>query len=211
MWKTSKDSYRKRYYENEDPFESTETRFGKKIADELEADDRVVGSETSFDVELIPGLRLIGRLDSFDEDTLEIIEYKTGHMTAKGQIPWNNVKVRKHGQLVFYPILVLLKYGKFNPVVKLKWLETKFKDNTVEFDGHVLKGKTKELELTGREETFIRTIADYEIDKMKEDIIRVAEEISNDYTEYEKDRNTKNNINAHGENGEVISPEVTEN
>lgn len=183
LWNKNKDAFRRRYYENEAPPETVETIFGKKMAKIFEEDKSIVGSETEILVELEPGLMLRGFLDSFDESTLTITEFKTGHKNKDGKEPWDNVKVRKHGQLVFYSLLVKLKYGKVNPNVYLKWYETAFKDNTIEFNGHKLSGKTKELELTGYEKTFKRRIAKYEIDNMKEQIIKVANEITKDYEE----------------------------
>lgn len=184
LWIKDKNAFRKRYYENVKPFETAETIFGKKVHEHLE--NTRIGREKRIEVELVPGLKLLGYIDEFNEETLEISDDKTGHLDAKGKPPWNAVKVRKHKQLVFYELLVLIAYGKFNPVTQLRWIETRFKVKNVEFDGHVLGGKTKELELTGREVTFKRRIYKWEIENLEKEIINAAEEISKDYTQWTK-------------------------
>lgn len=192
LWQSDKTRFRQKYYEGIDNFQTAETIFGHKIAKSLEDGQKIEGikeyekAEKKIEVELVEGLKILGYLDGFTEETLKIIELKTGHLDKNGKAPWDNLKVRRHKQLVFYCLLVNLKYGKYNPDVTLQWLETEFKREQIEFDGHILLGETKNLELTGRVETFDRHIEQWELDKMKEDIIRVALEISNDFTAYEQ-------------------------
>lgn len=197
LWKTSRNSFYKKYFLREESFETTETRFGKQTADKLEVerDDGIIPYKTSeynIKEEVVPGLWLLGRLDGFDEDTLKVSEIKTGHKNKAGKSPWDNVKVRKHKQLPFYCLLVQLKFGKYNPDVTLQWLETEFKKDKIEFDGHVLEelGKGKNLELTGYREIFDRHIEQWEIDNIKEDIILAAKEIHEAYEQFRK-RNNK--------------------
>lgn len=184
MWLSGQDNYRKRYYKNEKPFENPETIFGKKIAKTLEEDESIKGSETRIDLILKNGLKLISYLDGFDEDTFSITEYKTGHKDKNGKVPWDNAKVAKHKQLDFYSMMVKKKYGKVNNKVKLVWIETQFKNKEIEFDGHILSSKSRELELTGFQKEFTRIIYQWERDKIEKDIIRVAEEIHNDFKQY---------------------------
>lgn len=188
LWLKNPEAYRRKYYLGEPDFQTAETMFGKTIAEKLEGGHAPEGlmlyknKEYRIEVELEEGLRLLGYLDAFNEDDLSILEFKTGHLDSKGKVPWDKVKVQKHKQLVFYSLLVKLKYGKVNPKVHLQWLETKFQKESREFNGHILEAEGKRLELTGRIETFERRIYKWEIDKMKEEIIKVAKEISNDYT-----------------------------
>jgi len=181
LWNRDKDAFRRRYYENEKPFETAETIFGKTVHEELSPD-----GETSIRINLNEDLVLLGYLDSFNEEDLAIVDYKTGHLNSKGKAPWDKVRVQKHKQLVFYSLLVLLKHGKFNPVVQLKWLETKFKNKLMAFDGHVLHTESRELMLTGFEQTFTRKIFKWEIEKLKKEIISSAQAISKDYTLWQK-------------------------
>lgn len=193
LWKQSPARYISKYFEGEDDFRTVETEFGKKIAEQLETerDDGIIPyTKSEYDIkeELDPGLFILGRLDGFDEDTLKVSEIKTGHKNKAGKSPWDNVKVRKHKQLPFYCLLVLLRFGKYNPDVTLQWLETEFIKETREFAGHVLEetGKGRKLRLTGYRESFDRHIEQWEIDVLKEDIIKVAKEISDAYEQFRK-------------------------
>lgn len=198
MWKSSKKNFRQKYYEKDFHFETAETIFGKEIAEKLENGEEVIEgvekyetAEKRLKVVLTEGLPLLGYLDGFTEDTLKIVEIKTGHLSKQGKCPWDAVKVRKHKQLVWYTLMVKLEYGSYNPIVTLQWLETEFKKKSVEFDGHTLEATTRELGLTGKIESFDREMRDWELDKLKEDILLVAEEISNDYTEWQNQTTTK--------------------
>lgn len=196
LWQSDKNRFRNKYYLGVDDFQTTETIFGHKIARKLEDGEKIEGvkeyekAEKKIQVVLDDGLKILGYLDGFTEDTLKIIELKTGHLDRKGKKPWDNLKVRKHKQLVFYCLLVKLKYGKYNPDVTLQWLETDFVKETMEFEGHILEAKSNKLELTGKIETFERHIEEWELEKMKEEIIRVAEEISEDFTLWQKTKTT---------------------
>lgn len=185
-WKTSHDTYRKRYYENQKPFETVETIFGKRVAEALEEDDSVIGSETCIKIELKRGLKLLSYLDSFDEETYTIQEFKTGHLDSTGKVPWTNLKVAKHKQLDFYSMMVKKKFGKVNNHVTLIWLETRFKTKDTEFDGHVLSTQSRELELTGKKVEFKRKITQWERDKMEKEVLKVALEITKDFEVYER-------------------------
>ena len=187
LWKSNKEEYRRRYYENIKPFDTAETIFGKSIAQHLEDGgkiDKVITpakAEYKITVEIDEGLHLLGYLDGFDPDTLAITEFKTGHLSKDKKVPWNNVKVKKHKQLDFYAMLVNEKFGRFNPFVTLQWMETEFVKKKVDFDGHELETESKELRLTGKVVTFKRRILKREIEKIKQDVIQVALEITNDY------------------------------
>ena len=191
LWHKDKDQFRRRYYLNEKPFETVETIFGKTVHDLKEKDDSVIGSETSIQITIDNDLNLLGYLDSFNEETLAIVDFKSGHLDSKGKAPWDRVKVQKHKQLVFYSLLVLKKHGKYNPVTRLIWLETEFKRVTREMDGHVLEAESRELHLTGYEKTFTRKIYKYEIENLRKDIIKTAKQISDDYTLWQKNQPAK--------------------
>jgi len=185
LWKSSKTQYRKRYYDNEPSFQTAETRYGKVIHKEKEDDPNIHGSETRLEATW-KDLPLLGYLDSFNEETLYVIDFKTGHRNKDGKVPWDALKVRKHKQLVMYAALVQLKYGKYNPETALIWIETEFIKETREFDGHTLSGVSKKLRCTGEEKTFVRTIKQSEIDRLLEDLLIVAKEIHDDYENYKR-------------------------
>lgn len=190
LWKTSKDQYRRRYYEGEKGFVSLETEFGNKIHEMIENRDPLLShipqhsiSEHPISV-YIEGNKVIGRIDSFDEEKVSFLDWKTSHATKEGKAPWDKLKVRKLEQLPFYSMLLREKYGKVNTVCHLVWIETEFKDRTIEFDGHILETEKKELVLTGKVKKFRRTIAKWERKRMREDLIKTANEIKKDYVEY---------------------------
>jgi hypothetical protein len=185
LWKKNREGYRRRYYENEKPFETAETIFGKTAHEEFEKTS--VGAETELRGKIAAGdwsVRLLGYLDSFDEKTLNIRDHKTGHLDRKGKVPWDRVKVQRHKQLVFYSLLVLLNFGKFCRTSCLDWHETEYGKDAREFDGHVLEGQTGELRLTGRVESFRRKVYGYEVEALRKDIINTAKEIHEDYKDY---------------------------
>lgn len=194
MWKRNKEGYRKRYYLDEPSFETAETRFGKKIAELLQSDDPSVrhipnyaSREHDMDV-MIEGTRVIGRLDGFSEEKLRFLDHKSSHVDKDGKPPWNKIKVRQLEQLPFYSMLVKEQYGKVDNVCHLIWIETEFKENTVQFDGHTLKAKGRELCLTGRVKKFRRVIREFERKRIKEDLLKVIKEIQDDYTKYKSTR-----------------------
>jgi hypothetical protein len=194
LWKTNPNEFRRRYYLNEPSIETTETIFGKKVDEHIDGGEKIKGiidyekKQFKITINLDDGLTLLGYLDAFDPDNLAILERKTGHLSKDGKAPWDNVKVKKHAQLVFYSLLVNEKFGRYNPFVTLQWMETEFVKKTMEFDGHELETQSKELRLTGKVLTFKRRILKREIAKLKEDIIKVALEITDDYKIWQESR-----------------------
>lgn len=200
LWKSSKDSFRKRYYLNKKPFETPETRFGKVIGKMLEDNEHhkdkfasllINYPKKEFGIEVEKdGLVILGRLDQFDDVNLKIMELKTGHKDKKGNVPWDKLKVQKHTQLVWYSLLVELKFGKVHPEVILQWLETEFQIEEVEFDGHILSTKSRKLALIGEPKTFKRRIQKWERVKLLKEIFTVAREISDDYSSWQESQSS---------------------
>lgn len=195
LWNKDKDAFRRKYYEGEKSVETAEMIFGKKIARLLENPaelekhpvlnrvPRYKESEHKIDIE-IEGIPVIGYLDSFCPDTFSILEFKSGHASSSGKDPWDKVKVMKHDQLPFYSLLVEEKYNKVNSECQLVWIETEFKKQQTEFDGHILERETRDLLLTGKIEIFKRKIAKWERERMRELIIKTAQEIHEDFKNY---------------------------
>ena len=190
LWKTSKDSYRKRYYENEKPFETIETIFGKRLADLYETNDPTMKhvkryAKTEFTINLeIEGAKFNGRLDTFCPDTFAFLDLKSGHLSKDEKIPWDKVKVAKLKQLDWYSWLIEEEYGKVKNLCHIVWLETEFKKKTIEFQGHTLEAQVRELELTGKMKKFSRTIQKWQRNKIREEALLAVKEISDDYKEY---------------------------
>lgn len=194
LWCKNKEAYRAKYYRGEEQRETDEMRFGKKIATLLEEGTfekdsplaqvpRYSYPEYPLEVS-IGNILLKGYVDSYDPETHQFIEYKTGHNSHSGGAPWNKIKVRQHEQLPFYSLLIEVQTGKVDPVCDLIWIETIFRQRECEFDGHILQSDDRELILTGRTENFSRRITKWERERMMEKIISVAQEISNDYETY---------------------------
>ena len=197
LWCSSPTGFRKRYYLNETPFRTPQTEFGKLVGQMIEDNDRkhhaileeIINypiKEHKIEVEY-EGLPLLGFLDQFNPEDLAIMEMKTGHRNKKGVCPWDRLKVRKHEQLVFYCMLVELSEGRYNPKTILQWLETRHREEKAHKGGRVRLGDEAGIELTGEIETFERNIEQWEVDKMKEKVLQVAQEISDDYTEWQKE------------------------
>lgn len=190
LWKSNKDGYRKKYYENIASIETPQTRFGKEQHAKMEESPEVRGSETRIECKIDDDLKLMGYVDSLDPDTLKIIDFKFSHLSKTGKEPWDDIKVRKHEQFPYYCLIVRCMFDRYNPEVELHWHETKFKEHTVVvYQGRKYKMTTKNMETTGRVTKFIRNVEEWEVDRMKEEIIKVATEISNDYTLWQSTNN----------------------
>lgn len=196
LWRKSPDRYRARYYRNEPAFENTETAFGKGIHEQLENKDGKIGehpilstvmrypiAEHAIEVE-IEGIPVFGKIDSYDPDLYAFIDFKTGHAKKNGEPPWDALAVRKHDQLPWYSMMIKAKEGKVNNLCHLIWIETVFKKKTMEFDGEILEADVRELELTGRVESFERKIEEWERKRMKDLLIKTAYEIEEDYKKF---------------------------
>lgn len=83
-------------------------------------------------------INLLGYFDSFDDDTLDLYEYKTGKKYTQSI-------ANKLGQLDFYTLMIYLKYGKLPRSIKLIWIETETQDDNVVFTGKI---KTFEVKKT---------------------------------------------------------------
>ena len=199
LWKTSKDQYRKKYYGNDEyTLDTPYTRFGKEIAELLEDKKKTKAHPVLSKVPLYPvreqpiihtieDVPIKGFIDSFDKRHKKIIEIKTGIM-KDGIAPWNPVKVRKHDQIRLYSLMVKEIFGHVHPIVKLIWLETCWKEQCEDtiFIDKVFKKCYPVIALTGFFQVFEREIEEWEHEYMKKEIVRVATEISEDYSRYLK-------------------------
>ena len=187
LWLRNKDQYRSLYYEDGPKFENAEMIFGKKVAKMLEDGvkdpvlDRVPRykhMEYRFQLP-VNGVPFLGVADSFSKHLKKIIEYKTG------KIAWNRSKVHKHDQLVIYSLLAKLKHGRVHSQTRLVWIETEYKKQMIQVGSRMLECDG-ELGFTGKIKVFKRNITEKERRNMACMIERVATEISEDYTKYEK-------------------------
>lgn len=200
LWKSSKDAYRRKYYSSEDyDLRTPYTAFGKQIAEILEDKEataahpilsKIPSYETpeyplEFEVEGVP---IKGYVDSFCPESLALIEYKTGIRSKDGKPTWNALKVRRHTQLPLYCLGIKTLHGDYDPHTQLVWLETEWAEQCEDtyFNDKTFTTCEPQLRLTGDFKTFEREVSEWELIKMKQDIIKAAEEISEDYTLYQK-------------------------
>lgn len=193
LWRKNPSQYRARYYLNQKLPETPEIIFGRHVARLLEDGRRLrkikrySKAEHQLDVDII-GVPIMAYLDSFDPIGKRFKEFKTGHYRADGSPPWNNILVRRHDQLPFYSLMIELQYGEVENLCELVWLETRFKREQIEFDGHILGSEGRRLELTGSYQVFQRIIRKWERQAMKRNIIKVIKEISEDYGNFKKNQ-----------------------
>lgn len=198
-WKSSKDQYRLKYYGDDNfTFSTMYTEFGKQIAEILE-DKKAkkahpvlskIPAYTACEYELefeIDGVPIKGFIDSFDPKKKRIIEYKTSIKRKDGKQHWNNVSVRKHNQMLLYALGVRELLGEVHPETKLIWMETDYKEicGEIKFGNTTIIDCKPGLYLTGHFQVFKRKLEDWEFDWMKQEIVKVATEISDDYTAYQ--------------------------
>lgn len=195
MWLKSPNSYRKAYFQGKKTFDTAYTRFGKNIASELEnehIEDEILSQVPRFSnpeekIELeIEGVPFLGFIDSYNPDIQAFREYKTGIRNKSGKSPWDIQKVYTHLQLPLYSLAIQEQFGNVQDKCYLDWIETEWIEKEIEFEGHILKSGDKELRLTGYVETFERIIPQAERDATKELLVKVAQEISDDYKEFKK-------------------------
>lgn len=199
-WTKNKDQFRLKYYGDDNySFSTMYTEFGKEVAEILEdkkAKKRdpvlckipaysVCEQELQFEIEGVP---IKGYIDSFDPKKKRIIEYKTS-VRREGRKPfWNEVTVKRHNQMLLYACGVKELFGEVHPLTKLIWMETDVKEicTEIEFGNETIIDCKPSLYLTGHFEVFKRWLEDWEFDWMRKEIVRVATEISEDYTNYQK-------------------------
>lgn len=200
LWKQSKDRFRKKYYGSGEPDVVTAyMSFGKEVAEILEDKQRVrahpiLKKIPAYDYPEYPlenvavcGVPIKGFIDSFDTKKHRIIEYKTGLQTG-GAPKWDAVKVKKHNQVLLYSVCIEELLGRVHPNTKLVWLETCWKERCEDrtFGNKVFKQCVPALDLTGDFKVFPRTIEEWEKDWMRNELVRIATEISEDYTRYQE-------------------------
>lgn len=146
LWKGDKKRYIEVYFNDrkEYSFGNDSMDFGKKFAESLEFERDTDEVLTDATILLLPKydvrdkeifaelktnygwLRLLAKPDTFNSQSFEFREYKTGFN------PWTQAKADKHFQLRFYAVVIYLKYKKILPDAYLDWIETeRLEDGTI--------------------------------------------------------------------------------
>jgi hypothetical protein len=200
LWRQNKENYRKKYYSKMDEFNfsTSYTDFGKQIAEILEVPKLrkkhpVLSkvpcySHPEFQLEFeIDGVPVKSFIDSFDPKKKRIIEYKTG-IRKDGAPAWTHAAVKKQNQTLLYSVGVNELFGEVHPVSKLVWMETCWREECWEipFGDQVLTECGPRLALTGHVEVFKRKIEPWELLWMRQEVVKIANEISEDYSRYKQ-------------------------
>lgn len=186
LWKSNKERYRKLYYDNNSAFKLNNTGldYGKVVADALEKGIETGDLLTDAALLLLPkydvadkeilveiktkdgSFNVLGRPDSMNSITKEFFEFKTG----KGA--WTKNKAQKHPQMIFYAMLIYLKYKVVLNHAHLVWLET--------------MDTPEGIKPTGKVEKFLVNFTLLDILNCIAETSRVAKEIEIDYACYVK-------------------------
>lgn len=182
LWLRSPVQYKKRYFENQQTPTTPELRFGSHIGKLLEDNHKSVSHIRRFDIPeqplnvTIDGVPFMGFIDTFDSMKKQIGEYKTG------VVPWTQERVNTHKQLDLYSLAVQELFGSVHETCYLVWLPTrKVKPKT---KGLISHEDSHSIELTGEVVEFERIITQDERDFARKLLVRVANEISEAYQEY---------------------------
>ncbi len=189
LWQSNPAEYRRNYYEGIKMPQTKEMKFGHELAKGLE-DGTIIASslklpaysvvEQRIDV-VIDDVPVLAFLDTYEPSTFAFRERKTGKK------PWDAVRVHKHEQLPFYMLCIREKFGDYDRTTHLDWLQTRDKPGVADFGGIEMESPDAGgIEYTGRIETFKRTIAAWELNRMKRMIRGAAEAVSRDYTAWQK-------------------------
>jgi len=183
MWKSSPDRYKREYFTKGRRLDTEALRFGKGFALSIEdgsykqeVPDLEVYSEVEYEIkENIQGVNTLSFIDSYDPLLNVFREYKTG------RVPWTKAKVQQHGQLLYYAVVLRKKTGKMPEYCHLDWIETEHSDGD---DQDFWSRAKKKLVVTGDIKSFEREFDERELDRMEQDILKTAQQISNAYKEF---------------------------
>lgn len=196
LWLQNKDRFRKQYYEGR-PFQMTpELTFGKKIGELLEHGDESVQHILRYPkpeqeiTTTVEGVPIFGFIDSFDPERCAFLEYKTG------KEPWTENRVQKHLQLDIYSLCIQQIFGRVEDVCHLIWMQTERVEHPQQ--GRITHADAYGIKMTGKVVTFERTITQAERDTMRELIVQVATEISQDYAVWKDERENRRKAVARG-------------
>lgn len=124
----------------------------------------------------VDGIPILGYMDSFLTSNNYIVEMKTG------KTPWTQGRVDKHFQLDVYSLGVEILEGKVNDECMLVWLETEKVIKPLE--GRCSHASAYDIQFTGKVKEFIRTITKDDRAAAYDRIVTIAQDISEDYTDW---------------------------
>lgn len=182
-WRSNPVRFRREYFENGKKLDTKYLRFGKGIAKAIEdgsykdylPDLPVMKVSEQKIVTEVQGVPLLSFIDTYDPVTHDFGEMKTGIH------PWTKAKVQKHDQLLFYAVAIR-SWTKMMPRhCFLHWIETSEEAiDPTDFWSRV----DKKLACTGKILSFKREFDERELDRMEQEILKTATEISNAYKKF---------------------------
>lgn len=184
--------FQDKYYRGIEWPATPELAFGKRIGELLENGDEtlahiphgdVAEKKLNFEVDGIP---VLGFVDSFRTKDNFIFEFKTG------KTPWTQGRVDKHFQLDVYSLGIEILEGKVNDECMLIWMETERVERPKE--GRLSHSNEYDIQFTGKIREFTRTITSEDRASAYEKIITIAQEISEDYTDWLSSQRTEGRI-----------------
>jgi hypothetical protein len=199
LWKHDPERYKKLYMDGNQAYRLNNSGmdYGKVVATALENEESTGDLLTDAAMLLLPKydvrdkeiivetrtkdgwLKIIGRPDYMDSKTKNFYEIKTG----KGA--WTQTKANKHPQLLFYALLIYLKFGVILKETKLIWIET---EDTIEKykETDWLPEDKKVIKPTGRIETFVVNFTLCDILNTLASTIKIAKDIEIAYISHIK-------------------------
>ena len=179
LWTSNPQRYKNQYFDKRDEsFTNSGQTYGKLVADALEAgretndmltdaamlllpkyDVQDVAIEAEFKEKGGSWLKVIAKPDSFNSMTHEFMEFKTG----KEKNPWTQAKAQNHIQMIWYAVVIWLKYGTMLDHATLAWIAT---EDTPEG-----------IKPTGKVETFTVTFKPSDYYAFQAKMLKVAKEI----------------------------------
>ena len=196
-----KDTYVKRFFLGQDNLNSKAIQFGSYVMELLEHNpehelvaDLPRHPYVEYDLECMLGgeIPIETHPDSIDIDnTLGIYEYKTA-LTHRS---WNSRMVYKQQQISFYQMCVRELKGEFNPndnyIVEIPTVRVAEEDIDGITWGSVEDGKYQKVWRQSEDDNIYtpaklhqRVVTVAEIDRLRDDVIKAAREVSELYREY---------------------------
>lgn len=174
--------FQDKYYRGIESPVTPELVFGKRVGELLEHGDESLAHISHGDVAEkmlkfeVDGVPVLGYIDSFRTEDSFIFEFKTG------KTPWTQGRVDKHFQLDVYSLGVEITEGKVNDECMLVWLETQKVEKPM--NGRCTHAGAYEIEFTGKVREFLRTITSEDRAAAYDRIVTIAQDISEDYTDW---------------------------
>jgi hypothetical protein len=182
LWKKNPERYKSEYFLKGQKLKTRYLEFGSsihKMIENKEHEEVLPGIPTYPQSELrltceIKGVPVLMYIDGNDPQNNEFGDYKTG------KTPWTQTKLQKSDQMLLYATGIRKINGKKPDRCGLHWIET--------FDeGGSSSGffrDDKRVNITGKHVTLYRQFDDRELDRMEEEVLKVALEISEAYKEF---------------------------